>query len=85
MKIFGYNLILYAFKKISCLNVYVMHKQLKEIENEWKTMTVFPPFIKFCNDNIQNEGEKNMTCIVKCVYQSYIMGSKAIFRLMYCF
>ena len=44
--------------------VYVMHEQLKEIENEWKTMTVLSPFIKFCNDNIQNEDEKNMTCIV---------------------
>ena len=43
------------------VHVYVMHKLLKEIENEWKTMTVFSPFIQYCNENIQNEDEKNMT------------------------
>ena len=44
--------------------VYVIHEQLKEIENEWKTMTVFSPFIKLWNDNIQNEDKMNMKCIV---------------------
>ena len=46
------------------VHVYMMHELLKEIENEWKATTVFSPFIQFCDDNIKNEDEKNMTCNV---------------------
>ena len=43
------------------VHVYVMHELLTEIENEWKTTTEFSPFLQFCNANIQDEDEKNMT------------------------
>ena len=45
---------------------------------------LFRDDIMNCKD-VDPTRAKNMTCIAKCVYQSYIMGSKAIFRLMYCF